>query len=169
MQAAEGGLRPNSEISMSRELVKQKRGLVAGAAIAVIVIGVIFIIMQLGAAGHGGHTPRLFYSDDDGATVFAEQPKQPPFDHGGREAVQAYVFTCDDGQHRWVQYLEKYSDQALKRLESGQALSAPDFGLVVKQPGTGEWVPEGTPDARKITEPKCPDGQASGTIKPVIP
>ena len=42
-----------------------------------------------------------FYTTDDGATLFTDgADRLPPFDHDGKAAVMAAVFSCDNGKHR---------------------------------------------------------------------
>jgi len=146
-----------------RKFLEEHQTYVMAACAIVITAGVVVIIFELfGGRGHHAILMRTFYSTDDGATVFVDDMKTPPFDHEGAQAVQAYVFTCDGGAHHWVQYLLKYSDDALSKLALHQSLEGPSYGVLVKKPGDAKWIPDGTPAAKKIEEPKCPDGMGSG-------
>ena len=82
-------------------------------------------------------------------------------------AVRARVYTCDHGQHQWVQFLEKYSD-AEKMLVEGPTSPEHAPYRSVKKPGPGEWVSERDPKGLAIMDAKCPDG-SSRTIEPVTP
>ena len=120
---------------------------------------------------------KAYFTDDDGATWFADSDSNvaPYQDSNGRTAVRANVFTCDGGKHNWVQYLEKYTDQAkasAEALQAGRSLApnapGPLAGKLVKRPGGGNWVGVSNPAAGNIMTAKCPDG-LSGTPQPVMP
>jgi prepilin-type N-terminal cleavage/methylation domain-containing protein len=70
--------------------------------------------------------------------------------------------------HRWIQYLEKWSDKGLKQLElmrvsPAGAVAAPERALLlVKKPGGGSWMPIFDSAARVITTPTCADGMGAG-------
>jgi len=153
-----------------REYIDKERKVVVAVSVALIAIGLVCIVMEI----HGRRAPHLgpvraFYSTDDGVSVFADDVKTPPFNHQGAQAVQAFAYTCDGGAHHWVQYLSKYSDDALKQLALKQPLEGPSYGVLVKKPGHGEWIPQGTPEAHELMEPKRPDGLGSGDVQPLAP
>jgi len=136
---------------------------VVAVSVGVIAVGLVCIVTEThGRSARELGPVRAFYSTDDGMSVFADDEKTPPFDHHGAQAVQACVYTCDGGAHHWVQYLMKYSDDALNKLALRQSLEGPSYGVLVKKPGDAKWIPDGTPAAKKIEEPKCPDGMGSG-------
>ena len=138
------------------------------AAVGLIVIGLAFIISQLLQRQSGVRRMQAFYSTDDGATIFADDAKMPPFDRGGAQAVQAFVFSCDGGKHRWVQYLMKFSDKALKQTEMHESLTAPDYGAC-KEAGNRGMGGGRQLDGCRIKEPKCPADQGSGQPQMVYP
>jgi hypothetical protein len=110
-----------------------------------------------------------FYTTDDGATLFTDDlRKLPPFDHDGSPAVKAMVFTCDGGQHQFVQYLFKYSDDVKQQLEASHARDLIVPGLI-KRPGDGQWIEQNDPKAFKILAPKCPAGDGPGPFRQVWP
>ncbi len=126
---------------------------------------------------HGGRpslphfADKAYYTTDDGATFFTDSVNLiAPFDHLVRQAVRAHMFTCDSGKHRWIGYLEKYSDADLKRFDpsNSQMDFSPPIPLV-RRPGAGDWVPESSKDAMFIMDPKCPDGEGAGPPQPVLP
>jgi hypothetical protein len=139
------------------------------AAIVVISLGVIYFQWQAGDSGRA--TPRkMFLTVDDGTTFFvgAADPL-PPFQHEGRTAYRAYVFTCDGGKTTWVGYVERYSEQAkalLKEMQKSQAErgGAPSVppglldGIEVSRPGENQWVRQSDAAlAHKVTSVYCPN------------
>lgn len=157
-----------------RKAVGKNPELFAAAACGAILVSLGFIILQgkkAGAPPLPYFPGQAFYTADDGATLFKDDVNLiPPFDHGGATAVRAHVFTCDGGQHRWVQFLEKYNDEDKKRLESGRndgTFPPPD--RLVKQPGPDSWVSERSPQGKAITTPHCSDGLGSGPPQMVMP
>lgn len=122
---------------------------------------------------------RAFYTDDDGETWFADDGERiTPFDHGGRPAVIAHVYSCDGGKTRFVGYLEKLPDDARQRFAAATSRPAdgidPDevgavVGTLVKRKGDAEWVNSSQREQyRQVTEVHCPDG-GGGTPLPVRP
>jgi hypothetical protein len=153
-----------------RETLNQNPGLTTGVTAGIIVVALGIIIWQ--AAGGSGSAPsgpnKLFYSDDDGATYFADDvTKVPPFDHNGKPAVRAHVYKCKDGK-KFVGYLERVNADFRARMEKarpgpgGQAALMEDAmigGMEYKKPGaTNKWVRQMTPDAQKVMDVTCPDG-----------
>ena len=99
----------------AREKINASSSILILAAAIAILLAIFYTAhvlrsARLGSAHSGG---KAFFTIDDGATLFQDDAgKVPPFQHDGHEAVRAMVFTCDGGQHHWVQYLEKYSGEA---------------------------------------------------------
>jgi hypothetical protein len=141
------------------------------ASIAASLSVVLLVVIWLYARGSGPSIPKQlnFYTADDGATLFSDDSqKVPPFDHDGRQAVRAFVFTCDDGKHQFVQYLQKYSDDVKQQLETSHPFGSMGNGLI-KRPGDANWTAESDPKAQDITRPKCPDGTGTGPFRQVYP
>ena len=117
---------------------------------------------------------KAFFTTDDGATLFAEDISRiSPFDHDGREAVRAFVFTCDGGKHQWVQCLQKFEADAKRQLEGynpqkGGRLPS-RVSTLVKRPGASGWNSAADPRSTDIVEPHCPEGMGAGRIEPVLP
>lgn len=160
-----------------RELLKKNRGLAIGLIIAVVVAAAFFSFVQSRGAGRAApptFATKVFYTTDEGATLFADDAdKSPPFDHEGQPAVRAFVFSCDGGLHRWVQYLQKYNEQAKAKSEPNRGPND-DGGLsmhdmVIKKPGGSKWVPMMDPRAADVMKPSCPDGSGSGKPEQVFP
>ena len=144
-------------------------------------LAVASIVIQSRPASEISLIPRKdFYTDDDGATWFADDvDKLTPFDHGGRPAVLAHVFTCDGGRTKFVGYLERLPDGAADAFRAKMHLpanSVPEsddvaevIGSLVKHKGDGDWV--ASSDAgrfKEITRVHCPDGGAAPPV-PVRP
>jgi hypothetical protein len=120
---------------------------------------------------------QVFYSDDDGRTWFRDSVYlAPPFDHNGKEAVIAEIYSYDDGSKEFCGYLAKYTPAAKARLEhaladaqkAGQPLGSvalyrdPSFvgsGTLVKKPGSGNsWVTFSDPRSIDVRTVRAPDG-----------
>ncbi len=116
-----------------------------------------------------------FFSDDDGATWFADDgTKLPPFDHGGKMAVLAKVYQSKDGR-QFVGYLMKYAPEARQKIAEAQITHQLHGGtvamkgveptvLLVKKPGDKDWVPLNDPAGRKVKEITAPDGSREISI-----
>jgi hypothetical protein len=118
-----------------------------------------------------------FFTDDDGKSWFADSLDHvAPFDHDGKEAVLAEVYTFDDGSKKFCAFLEKYTPDAKRQLEAAMADAKaqglgpdtvklqrdPTFvqsGLMVKSPGSqSQWVHWNDPNATKVLAIQSPDG-----------
>lgn len=121
--------------------------------------------------------PRAYYTTDDGKTLFADDAERlPPFDHGGKQAVRAHVFSCDGGKARFVGYLERLPEEAITTLHAeGQDPQKMDdddiagrFGWAAKRPGDKEWV-NSIKDAaayKRVTNVTCPEGHQVVAVSP---
>ena len=139
-------------------------------AIGFVVVVVIFTLagLILWESFFSTSTVRLkvFFSDDDGQTGFADGfAKFSPFDHGGKQAYRAHVFRCGDGPP-FLGYLEAYPEAVRPVLESAHAdpnlifmaMQANSDKLLVKKPGETKWVSPRARAYERITTPRCPDG-----------
>jgi hypothetical protein len=139
--------------------------------LVVLVIGGLIISFQLRFQRPSPHPifpTQMFYTVDDGATLFVDDiGKTPPFLHNGKQAVRAYPFTCDGGQHQWVQYLE--TNGQVEVHSKSTTAPASFSGRLVKRPAEAEWIPAIDPRAGEIMKPKKPWGFAPGPIEPVEP
>jgi hypothetical protein len=159
-----------------RETLNNNSKITTGVTIALIVVVLGYIIYA--GTGHGpGGSPapakdRVFYTDDDGATWFADDAtKIPPFDHNGKQAVRARVYRC--GGKTFVNHVERYTPEVQKRLQQAQARSAGGgdvvaaevAGIEIKSPGEERWVNANDPAATKIMHPKC----SGGDLELVLP
>jgi hypothetical protein len=115
-----------------------------------------------------------YYSDDDGQTYFRDSVyKFPPFDHGGKIAVE--VVLGESSGHTFVAYLTRFTSDARKQLQQKyddavknnlsvqqtvlDFMSSPPInmeGMEVKLPGSGhEWVPR---SQLRYLDVKSPNG-----------
>jgi len=156
-----------------RDTLNKNPQYVTYGTIAIIVLAIGVIVWQLKPAG--GPTPAnaAWYSDDDGATWFADEPnKVTPFlnTKTNREAVNAYVYKCP-GEAPFVAFLEKPEpavkakwDDWMKKNPgqplSGDALHLAEGGMLVKKPKdrTAPWVKGDSEAGGLIKVIKCKDG-----------
>jgi hypothetical protein len=161
---------------------KPRTGYIVATALTLLAVAA----MTFSLARPSGPRPpsgMAFYSDDDGATWFADAAEKPsPFDHAGKPAYRVYVWKCSHGK-TFVSHMERLAPEAKKRLDELKthpraAQSGPSVetqvamlsrDLEVKDPGTGDtgWVKPATPEGEKITLLTCPDG--GNDVEPVLP
>lgn len=122
---------------------------------------------------------QAFFSDDDGQTWFAaDTTNVAPFDHNGKTAVMAEIFTYNNGSKKFCGYLEKYTPEAKAKLQAafsqakanGQPAGSiglfhnPSFmqsAVLLKKPGAGNpWITYSDPRANEIINVHSPDGSA---------
>jgi hypothetical protein len=159
-----------------RETVNSKQTLVVTIVGLLIVIAAIITIRQLGTRNVVPISNELFFTTDDGKTWFkAPDDSIPPFDHNGKPAVQAFVWTCDGGKSGFVSHLQRYTPEGRKRMLAEKqrgpqgALAPGGMGLgvsdtEVKRPGEPEtaWIRCSDLRAGAILQPpRCPDNKTS--------
>jgi hypothetical protein len=149
-----------------RERMNQSKNIGIGVAV-VLVVGAIGLAFWTSGESRPSGFRVGYYSLDEGKTYFEDKAGQlVPFTKDGKEAVRAYVFSCDNGKTKFVGYLEKLSANARAEAEKYKSAgSMPDTptaqrifegGAMIKKPG-GEW---GSRDSFGPNGPvtKCPDG-----------
>ena len=143
---------------------------------------VIFLVAGTVAFFSLRPTPKViidnaYYTDDEGKSYFTDTIyRVPPFDHDGKTAVRAMVFTYDNGNKEYVAYEMRYTDEWKKKLDAacaqavkdGRALSSvqefysrdlADHGWEVHQPGSASaWVSRTGPQALNVMNQPSPDG-----------
>jgi hypothetical protein len=141
-----------------RETLNKKKSLGVGLGLLFLVgAGALLAYTEWPQHHFSGRTE--FYSDDDGQTWFIDSAyKATPFDHNGKQAVRAVIYSCNHGGTKFCAYLMKHGDSDKKRLDDAAAEAAKTgqtaslvsaFGslgvqnnMMVKQPGSGHpWVP----------------------------
>ena len=143
----------------------------AAAIIATVLViggGWFLYVRVAGSVPLSGPPRELFVTVDEGKTFFsAPAEKLPPFQHDGKTALRAYVFTC--GEKPFVGYLERYSERAkalmLEAWKAQRETPAPPSlnpemlgGIEVKRPGDTKWVRHSDlARAAEIMSVRCPD------------
>jgi len=150
-----------------REKLNDNPAYTTGGTIAIIVIALVFIVWQI-VPSHPSFSNKEYYSDDDGASYFADDMnKIAPFDHGGKQAVKCHVYKCSSSG-KFVGYLEKFNPVAKQRLDAAASKPGPPdpslnmlmmTGTLVKKPGPGPWI--SIREAQKfqsVVNVTCPNG-----------
>jgi hypothetical protein len=158
----------------------QSRQTLLAVVVGVLILAIAGYWWLSGSSdSQSGLPQRAFYSVDDGKTWFEDSASQiAPFDHSGKEAVRAYVFTSDGGKTKWVGYLERCTAQAKTAiLNARNGKGEPEEivrrrlggGVEVKKPNDTKWVPiSDAQGAAAIMQPKSPTGATDG-VQPVEP
>lgn len=91
---------------------------IATVAAAVLILGAgvyLLAFMRQEAAPRYGSV--AYYTDDDGKTYFEDDIRKiAPFDHKGKQAYRAHVYTCDGGKTKWVAYMEGYAPEVRQKV-----------------------------------------------------
>jgi hypothetical protein len=169
---------------MIREYVNEHPSLAVVSVLAAPVL--ILCIFWHGAAARHSAARALvqgWYTDDDGKSWYADDKWLiPPFDHNGKTAVRAYVFSYKDagGEHEFVGYMERYAPLAKQALEQAReelktTKEPPQAGLYervsatgieLKKPGASAWINVRDPHAAAVRALNCPPGS---TVQQVLP
>jgi hypothetical protein len=169
-----------------RQALQDNKRLGTVAVLVLFIVAVGSLVYQVLANRTSGPTvPQYFYTTDEGKNWFTGPATlMPPFDHGGKQAVRAWVYECSGKQ--FVAYLERFTeearrlgaqaDEANRNAKKGdepppilwQAASARRTGREVKRPGDKDWVSVYSKEGAKITDVQCPPGM-SGTPQAVTP
>ena len=105
-----------------RESLNKNPSITTGVTIGIIVIALLAIVWQMWSSRPNINNIKSFYTVDDGKTWFEDQAtKNPPFDYKGSPAYRAYVFKCGDSGKPFVAYMERFTPDALKKLEAAAA------------------------------------------------
>jgi hypothetical protein len=161
-----------------REKLREKPVMGRAAAVALVVIAGL-VLAKTYWPEKKADLSQAYYSDDDGATWFKDSAfRVAPFDHNGRPAVVAHVYTYDEGKKQFCAYLARFTPRAKEQLEAaladakkrGDAPSSVGLyhersfmmrGVEVKLRGSDHpWISYGDPDAQKIFSIQSPDGTA---------
>jgi hypothetical protein len=161
-----------------REKLRDKPALATAIAAGFVLLAIVITVKVLWPEKKA-QLEQAFYTDDDGATWFSDSIyRATPFDHNGKSAVVAQIYTYDDGKKQFCAYLSRFTPDAKAQLQA--ALDAAqrrgqrpgsvglyqdrDFmsrSVEVKKPGANEaWVPFNDPRAKGIFAVHSPDGSA---------
>ncbi len=162
-----------------RESLNKNPSITTGFTIGIIVLALGAIIWQMRSGSSRYTIQNAYYTVDDGKTWFEDLgTKNPPIDHNGQLAVRCLIFKCGENGAPFVAYLERFTPEALKKMEAAAASKAPpetadidllySTGMEVKRPGSAKWIPRASPEGDKICDVKCPDG-SSGDLRAVLP
>jgi hypothetical protein len=89
-----------------------------GITIGVVILALLLIVWQLWPEPAIQPLTKAYYTIDDGKTWFVEGiEKVPPFQHEGKEAVRAHVMMCGEDGKPFVGWMEKFTDDAKKKLD----------------------------------------------------
>ncbi|MGD0461708.1 MAG: hypothetical protein ABSB74_04390 [Tepidisphaeraceae bacterium] len=129
---------------------------------------------------------KAFYTVDDGQTWFMDSIyKTPPFDHDGKIAVRAMVYSYDNGRKLFCPFVQRYTSDMKKSLDDAVAQAMYDGkplssialfnprtasdGIEVKASGPGnDWVSRSDVDqaAKVLGSIRAPDGSAVDFVIP---
>lgn len=113
-------------------------------------------------------TTRWYFTVDRGRTWFSDDVnKIPPFDHDGKPAYRARIFSCDGGSTKWCGYIERCNPEVKAKIDESLARGVPANTLVmtaaaaieVERPGgtDADWVPRSNTKAyNEVTTVPCP-------------
>jgi hypothetical protein len=136
-------------------------------ALIFIALGII-VYLSITGADPTSYNPG-FFSDDQGSTYFMDVTTRiAPFDHNGKQAVHADVFTCDANKTKFVGYLDRYKTEMKAWLDHPPAdksarialmEQAAIHGVEIAAPHSNQWFDRDSPEAQKIIDNvRCPTG-----------
>lgn len=146
-----------------------------GGTIAVIVL-VVAVVLAVSRGGDTGPTYRtveqIYFYDLGEKKLYGTDPKTlSPVDapsgfktpEGEPGGVRAYVFGCGDCKEHFIGYLQKYTPEGKKMLESGdeRAIYKINPHVRVRAAEDGEWLLGESDEGKKVigsSTSKCPKG-----------
>lgn len=152
---------------------RRKVGIAAGAMLIALAAVVIIVTNR---PPQQADLQKAFFTHDDGKTWFAASAYSvAPFEHDGKEAVQAMVFSYAKGSKQFCAYLTKFTPEGKKRIEEeyakAKAAGKPPESVallrdrkfiqsvtLVKAPGAKEWMPMNDPKVETVLTIRSPDG-----------
>jgi hypothetical protein len=142
-----------------RQSLNQKPAVAYGLA-AVLLIATVAMSAQFLGWGERTSAPKeYYYTIDDGATYFVDSAdRATPFEHEGKQAVRAHVYSCSSSGE-FVAYLERYP---LAADGKPYATIPQDVATEVKRPGEPRWVNHDSDAGAAIVAVTCPDGGVKG-------
>ena len=121
-----------------------------------------------------------YFSDDNGKTWYTDSIDLiPPYQHNGKEADGAVIYSYAGGSKQFCGYLFRFPEKIKQQIEnaaapgSGKTPHGIAYGTEiggsreVESPGsTGHWAAMGTPAAGTITKITAPDGSDLDSVLP---
>lgn len=174
-----------------RELVERQKRFVIPIVIIGILVCAFFAWRTSRTVPRTGVVERVYFSDDEGKTYFAEDiDKGYSFIRDGKTAFRAFVYRCGSGEP-FVGALARNagataSDQhdvpppstgipeeavpatgpvVTKPLTPTSGPSGQSNSIELKKPGTDQWFLSGSAEAQALISSVCPDGKPT----PVLP
>lgn len=162
-----------------RETLNERRWLGIAIGIGICVLGLALAISRF-YAGSAPASLKVFFSDDDGKTWFADSgAKVPPFDHDGKPACRARVYRCGAGAP-FLNHLESFPPEIKTSIEAGAGTPPNEQQTLMleranaayalaKKPGDKKWLnAHAGPAYGKVVTPSCPDGSDRDLVE-VLP
>lgn len=135
-----------------RDTINRNAKFVA-ATVAVLLVAALgwYAFQTRSTRPPGSAATRQFLSTDEGKSWFLDQSGEfAPVQHDGAAAVEAVVFTCDEGKTRWAGYLRRYSPRGKEIMQTIRAnvetgrppeiLPELPAETEVKLPGQADWI-----------------------------
>lgn len=165
-----------------RDKLQENIKLVAGAVVVLVILALVLAIRTLHgttASSTVEQVTKIYYTDDDGQSYFADGYEKLGTDFvgpHGQKAVVAHVFRYP-GEKPFVGWMENYTPEGKKLLaqyyqDPSKKGTAPpqteqfDRQRMVKRPGQKVWVPALSPDVTRITLMEKKNGQGPEQIAP---
>ena len=164
------------------ESIKKKRikiGIAAGCIVAAIAV---FFLTSTSTPSF--RTDLKYYSDDDGKTWYTDSTNNiPPYQHNGKTAHAAVIFSYAGGSKQFCGYLVRFPENVKSQIEKeaveGAKRTPPVTAaslawgteisqrMEVKAPSSpGPWVGIRSNEAAKTLDVKSPDGSELDQVLP---
>jgi hypothetical protein len=159
-----------------RERLRSNTLLGVGISVGLLLVAAMALAIQYWPQKKANLNLR-YYTDDDGQTWFSDDISHvAPYDHDGKTAVMAEIFSYDNGSKKFCAYEEKYTSKAKEQIDNAIAharakgepvnevplLRDPFFkraNLLVKLPGINNpWLAYSDPRANQVFSIHSPDG-----------
>jgi hypothetical protein len=165
------------------EALRQNKKVMIGGAIGFLVLASFSMAYQLWPRKHYSQT-LAYFSDDDGKSWFLDDADNvPPFDHDGKQAVRATIYSYDNGSKKFCGCLMQFGPKAHKAIEAAIAKGATadpplspqaimfgqDFAGAqeIKKPDSDErWRSPSDPKAIDALRVQSPDGSPIDLVVP---
>jgi hypothetical protein len=158
-----------------REFIeKQKRWLVPGTVLCAVACG-----YSAWSTHRKEELPEIitqaFFSDDEGATYFADAAdKGYVFDHGGKKAQRVFVYRCGSGK-AFVGVLARTAERvggpagATPAPEpparyAGKGRGGLPPALELRKPNDSKWVLAASPEGQELLKSLCPNGELEAVL-----